>query len=150
MEDTVLSQGLRYNLLKETFILTHDFSRLGSWLPGPMSFTEHSGRNMRAAQLFTRYQIRRVWAGHVGTPLALSTFYSSWATRSFDGAAHSHDVSFPLSYCPTYSSFLETTPHIHPAMTFTGPGHLSIQYTDKTGGSSFIALGESPILSETV
>lgn len=49
VEDTVLNQGLppkRYNLLKETFILSHDFSRLGSWLPGPMSFTEHSGRNM--------------------------------------------------------------------------------------------------------
>lgn len=41
----------RYNLLKKTFILAHDFSRLGSWLPGPMSFTEHSGRNMWGAQL---------------------------------------------------------------------------------------------------
>lgn len=46
-------------------------------------------------------------------------------------------MSFPVSYCPTYSSFLETSPHIHPVMPFTSPGHLSIQYTDKTGDSSF-------------
>lgn len=31
----------------------------------------------------------------------------------------------------------ETSPHIHPAMPFISPGHLSIQYTDKTSRLEF-------------
>lgn len=118
--------------MKETFILSHDFSRLGSWLPGPMSFTQHSGRNMWVSDQEGVGGTCEHASGSVHILLFLGYQIIRWTLK----------MSFPVSYCPTYSSFLEMSPRIHPVMPFTSPGHLSIQYTDKTSRSSFTALGK--------
>lgn len=73
----------------------------------------------------------------VGMPLALSKFYSTWATRSFNGAVQSQDVSFPLVTASLLNYFLKITLHTHPGVPITGPGHLSIHYIDKISHLKF-------------
>lgn len=68
---------------------------------GPEDFTEHCGRNVWGEWLFIQHQIRSV-CGYVSMPSAQSKFYPTWATRPFNGAVHSQDVSFLLK--PTYPS----------------------------------------------